>query len=292
MHTVTRAHIQKYDMKAHWCTHIAGARHNHTLLLWVTERLLGHVGFTWMSKCSQCFQPLLMHWDILRQVMIILFIFVHRSRQNQQKWTFLLTALDNYMQKIVVHFAKVREKWKVLKWFAASTLTSVVHRGGWLIPSKHLSQISQTSNIQHLTSAKEENKQGQCQVQLRHRTPLIHCLLWAREPRPNSPRVCCLHIHLGKDTQRWHSLSAHCYKPGDLSATTRPAVNWARFMEPAGDYLQLGAPRCLCAAFKIYLNNYVFPILWIRLNNGLQSARIERVSLHRDIWSRAVGAPR
>lgn len=26
----------------------------------------------------------------------------------------------------------------------------------------------------------------QCQVQLRHRTPLIHCLLWAREPRPNS----------------------------------------------------------------------------------------------------------
>lgn len=36
------------------------------------------------------------------------------------------------------------------------------------------------------TSAKEENKQWQCQVQLRHRTPLIHCLLWAREPRPNS----------------------------------------------------------------------------------------------------------
>lgn len=74
------------------------------------------------------------------------------------------------------------------------------------------------------------------------------------------------------DTQRWHPLSARCYKPGNLSATTRPAVNWARFMEPAGDYLQLSAHRCLCTILKIYLNNYVFPMLRIRLNNGVPSA--------------------
>lgn len=29
-------------------------------------------------------------------------------------------------------------------------------------------------------------------------------------------------------------------------------------MEPAGDYLQLSAPQCLCTMLKIYLNNYVF----------------------------------
>ena len=109
---------------------------------------------------------------------------------------------------------------------------------------------------------------------------------------PEQPGVCCLHIHLGKDTQRWHSLSAHCYKPGDLSATTRPAVNWAHFMEPAGDYLQLSAPQCLCAVFRIYLNNFVPPILWIRLNNGLQSARIIHISLQHDIWCRALKDPR
>lgn len=41
----------------------------------------------------------------------------------------------------------------------------------------------------------------------------------------HAPAVCRLSIHLGKDTQRWHFLSAQGYKPGDLSATTRPAVN-------------------------------------------------------------------
>lgn len=102
---------------------------------------------------------------------------------------------------------------------------------------------------------------------------------------PMQPWVCCLHIHLGKDTQRWHSLSTQCYKPGDLSATTRHAVNWVCFMEPVGDYLKLSAAQCLCTMLKIYLNNYVLPILWIRLNNGLQSAWIVHVSFQRDIWS-------
>ena len=144
MHTVTRAHIQKYDMKAHWCTHIAGARHKHTLLLLVTERLLGHVGFTWMSKCSQCFEPLLMHWDILLlQVMIIFFIFVHRSSQNQQKWTFLVTALYNYMQKILFKFTLQKKEKNEKSWSALllALRRGLFTEGGWLSPSKHLSQI-------------------------------------------------------------------------------------------------------------------------------------------------------
>lgn len=40
-----------------------------------------------------------------------------------------------------------------------------------------------------------EKQTGQCRVQLRHHTPLIHCLLWAREPRPNSPEFAvCISI--------------------------------------------------------------------------------------------------
>lgn len=46
-----------------------------------------------------------------------------------------------------------------------------------------------------LTSAKEESKQGNVESNFRHHTPLIHCLLWAREPRPNSPEFAvCISI--------------------------------------------------------------------------------------------------
>lgn len=85
---------------------------------------------------------------------------------------------------------------------------------------------------------------------------------------PKQPRVCRLHIHLGEDTHCWQSLSAQYYNPGDLSATTRPAVNWVYFMKPAGDYLQPKAPWCLCTMLKIYLSNFALPILGIGHNNG------------------------
>lgn len=138
------------------------------------------------------------------------------------------------------------------------------------------------------TSAKEENQQSNVEsAQAPDSTdPLFAVSKWAT---PKLPRVCGLPIHLGKDTQHRHSLSAHCYKPGDLSATTRPAVSWTLFMEPAGDYRlpPTHAPRCLCGIlmYLMYLDDCVSPILWIRLNNGLQSAWIMHVSLPHDGWS-------
>ena len=133
-----------------------------------------------------------------------------------------------------------------------------------------------------LTSAKEKSKQSD--VESDWGTILYWsavCLEQGATPKQSGD--CCLHIHLGRDTERWHSLSALCYKPGDLSATTRPAVNWARFMEPATDYLQLSASQC--NVLKLYLNNYVFPIQRIRLDNRLQSAWIMHVSLqHEILW--------
>lgn len=75
---------------------------------------------------------------------------------------------------------------------------------------------------------------------------------------PLQLRVCRLSIHLGKDTQRWHFLSAQGYKPGDLSATTRPAVNWAHFMEAAGDYLQLCFPPRLRGLLEKFISTTVF----------------------------------
>lgn len=81
--------------------------------------------------------------------------------------------------------------------------------------------LKPASNTLHLLTLK--NKQSQVQLGLRRSADPLFALSEAATPK--QPRVCRLYIHLGKDTQRWHFLSAQRYKPGDLSATTRPAVN-------------------------------------------------------------------
>lgn len=96
-----------------------------------------------------------------------------------------------------------------------------------------------------------------CPTQAPNSVDLLFAVSVGGGGTPKQPRVCCRYIHLGKDTQWWHVLSAQCHKPGDLSATTRPAVNWAHFMEPAGDYLQLSAP-CLCTSLKKWMSTTMF----------------------------------
>lgn len=126
----------------------------------------------------------------------------------------------------------------------------VVQREGYSLPVTDFYKsvsLTSTSNTPHLPTRKT-NKAMSSPTSAPYSTDPLFAV--SKGATPKQPRVCCLHIHLGKDTQRWHFLSAHCHKPGDLSATTRPAVNWAHFMEPAGDYLQLSAPQCLCTSLK------------------------------------------
>lgn len=124
----------------------------------------------------------------------------------------------------------------------------------------------------------------------------LHCLLWAKQPRPCSPRVCRLSIHLGKDTQRWHFLSAQGYKPGDLSATTRPAVNWAHFMEAAGDYLQLCFPPRLQGLLEKFISTTVFfqrqNQASLRAAVSLNKARLPATLTYRDQHMLAGGQTR
>jgi hypothetical protein len=61
-----------------------------------------------------------------------------------------------------------------------------------------------------------------------------------------------MQINLGKDTQRWRSLSAHCSKAGDFVFYQFIALYGAR-----GRILQT-QPTSLIITLEIYLNNYVF----------------------------------